>query len=81
MALTNAERQARYREKRKSGSTTERELKTFVSFDTWTKLSGLASGYGVTKKELIETLVSTEYEKAVGEMKSGTPEWDAFFAE
>lgn len=80
MALTNAERQARYREKRKLGSTTERELKTFVSYDTWTKLSGLANGYGVTKKEIIETLVSTEYEKVVGSLKPNTPEWDAFFA-
>ena len=81
MALTNAERQARYRATRKIGSTTERELKAFVSYDTWTKLSGLTNCYGVTKKELIESLISAEYDKAVGSMKPNTPEWDTFFSE
>lgn len=81
MALTNAQRQARYRAERKPGSAKGEKLSTYLSADASTKLYGLTKGYGVTKIEILENLISAEYEKAVGSMEPNSPEWNEFFAE
>ena len=81
MALTNAERQARYRAARKAGSAKGQQLNLYISADASTKLYGLANGYGVTKVEILEKLIAAEYEKAVGSMEPNSPEWKEFFTE
>ena len=79
MPLSNAERQARYRETRKVGSTKDRRLNLYISADAWTKLHGVAEGYGVTKKEILENLIVEKFDKVVRSMKPNSPEWDEFF--
>ena len=81
MALTNAQRQARYRAARKTGSTIGQQLNVYISADASTKLYGLTKGYGVTKVEILEKLITKEYEKAVTKLKPNTPEWEAFFTD
>lgn len=79
IALTNAERQARYRAARKVGSTTDRRLNLYISADAWTKLHGVAKGSGFTKKEILEDLIVAEFDRVVRSMKQNSPEWNAFF--
>ena len=80
MALTNAERQARYRAARKIGSTEDQRLNLYISKDACGKLGDLAKGYGVTKREILDRLITEEYQQVVGSLVVDSPVWDAFFA-
>lgn len=63
MPLSNAEKQARYRAKRKSG-TSEQRLNLYLSADVLVKLRELSNGYGVTIKDTLERIITEEYQKA-----------------
>jgi hypothetical protein len=60
MAKTSAERQAAYRLKRAGQHSDERRINTWVSRAIYLKLEELAGRYGVTKRAVIELLVSHE---------------------
>lgn len=79
MPLSNAERQARYRETRKTGLAQDQRLNLYISTDACGKLSDLAKGYGVTKREILDRLIAREYQQVVGSMQADSPEWKEFF--
>lgn len=60
MAKTSAERQAAYRAKRAGQNSEERRLNTWVSAKAYLSLEELAKRYGVTRRAVIELLVSHE---------------------
>jgi hypothetical protein len=78
MAKTAAERQKTYRAQRqfagKNGSG-ERRVNTWVNTQTALGLERLARHHGVTKKEIIERLVSEAEDKVLERMKKPSPEW------
>jgi hypothetical protein len=67
MAKTSAERQAAYRAKRVGHDSGERRINTWVSAETYKKLEQLAISYGVTRRAVLELLVSHE-DGALGEL-------------
>lgn len=60
MARTSAERQAAYRARRAGQDSAERRINTWVGAETYLALERLAGRYGVTKRVVIELLVSYE---------------------
>lgn len=64
MAKTAAERQKDYRAKRPfAGDNGERRLNTWISSSAHFALERLAVSYGVTKREMLENLLSEADEK------------------
>ncbi|MBN2701026.1 MAG: hypothetical protein JXR29_06220 [Methylothermaceae bacterium] len=63
MALNNAERQQRYRNKRAFGRGSERRINLFVGEAAWYALTRLAKHYGVTKRAMLERLIEAEDER------------------
>ena len=57
MALTNSERQARYRAKRRAGRNDEFQLNTWISIEAFIALSRLARHRGETKRAALEQLI------------------------
>lgn len=69
MAMTNAERQARYRKNRQfAGENGERQLNTWLSTGAYLALARLAKHYGVTKREMLERLISDKHKKVTRNM-------------
>ena len=60
MAKTSAERQAAYRARRTVADSAERRLNTWVSSEVYSAIERLAKSYGVTRRAVIELLVSHE---------------------
>ena len=60
MARTSAERQAAYRARRAGKDSAERRINTWIGAETYLALERLAGRYGVTKRVVIELLVSYE---------------------
>lgn len=57
MALSNAERQARYRAKRRGGRNDEYHLNTWISASSKIALKRLSIHWGVTQKEALERVL------------------------
>jgi hypothetical protein len=58
MELTNAERQAKYREKQKHGQQ-NRRLNAWVDTKAMNSLEKLAKAHGATQRQVLEALLST----------------------
>lgn len=58
MELTNAERQAKYREKQKHGQQ-NRRLNAWVEAKAMKSLEKLAKAHGATQRQVLEALLST----------------------
>ncbi|MBO9497742.1 hypothetical protein J7438_27205 [Thalassotalea sp. G20_0] len=65
MAMTNAERQRRYRERPRSGHHQQVRLSMTVSETTRHQLERLASFYGMTKRSMLEVLILAADEKVL----------------
>ncbi|WP_026596672.1 RepB family protein [Methylohalobius crimeensis] len=63
MALSDAERQRRYRDKRVAGRGGERRINLFVGESAWHALNRLAKHYGVTKRAMLERVIEAEDER------------------
>ncbi len=61
MAMSNAERQKRYRKSRgTAGDNGQRQLNVWVTTTAALSLNHLAKRYGVTKREMLERLIAEE---------------------
>jgi hypothetical protein len=81
MAKTGAERQKEYRAKRPfAGDNGERRVNTWVATRTYLAMERLANRYGVTKRELLEHLVTAEEEKVLKDIKLDSPEGEQYLA-
>ena len=81
MALSNAERQRRYRQGRKEAYQGEgdRQLNVFIRGRAYSAIERLAAHYGVTKRTMIERLALEADEAVTRSMEPGGPEWEAYF--
>lgn len=71
MALSNAERQKAYRERRAfAGENGERRINSWVSTSTALSLQRLAASYGVTSREMLEKLIQEAEQKRVSELET-----------
>jgi hypothetical protein len=79
MAKTAAERQAHYRNGRSmAGESGERRINTWVSTGAHMALNRLAKRYGVTKREMLEKLIS-EADGKIKDTLNTDEQWDAYF--
>lgn len=82
MAKTNAERQQDYRKKRidsgvkKDG---EKRLDAWISTSSNLALNRLAFRYRVTKKEILEKLISEADVEIIKTLELDSPEWNAYY--
>ena len=85
-AMTGAERQAAYRERRKQGrlqadapdGTDQTELKAWITTSAFLALARQARHYGVTKREMLERVISDGQKKTLDKIR-GTPAADAYW--
>ncbi|ECB2072396.1 hypothetical protein EVH55_26755 [Salmonella enterica subsp. enterica serovar Benin] len=80
MAISNAEKQRRYRQNRfKRGELGEYRINTFVGGDCYFALERLARHYNINKKEVIEMLI-TAADKTISHNLGDNPDlWDIYF--
>lgn len=80
MAKTNAQRQAAYRANRSTaGENGERRLNTYISTAAALGLDRLANRYGVTKREMLERLITQEDAQIQGALEVDSQAWDSYF--
>ena len=82
MAKTNAQRQAQYRKKRATAgddSNGERRISSFVSTSAALALGRLANRYGVTRREILEKLLTKADEEILTTLDPESREWDEYF--
>lgn len=71
MALTSAQRQKAYRDRRAfAGDNGERRINTWVSTSTALALQRLAASYGVTSRDMLERLIQEAEQKRVSELET-----------
>jgi hypothetical protein len=82
MAQTTAQRQAAYRARRatagKDGNG-ERRLDIWISSEADLGLARLARRYAVTKREMLERLITRADEAIVRRLDPDSTHWDAYF--
>ena len=80
MALTLAERQARYRKNRcTAGENGERQLNTFLPSAAVYALRRLAKRNGVSQRKMLELLIIQADEQVERTLEIDSPEWDEYF--
>jgi len=82
MAKTNAQRQAQYRKNRETAGDDgngERRISSFVSTAAALALGRLANRYGVTRREILEKLLTAADEEILKTLDSESREWDEYF--
>ena len=78
MAKTTAERQTNYRNSRTMvGESGEKRINTWVSTGSHMALSRLANRYGVTKREMLERLI-TEADQKIEDTLKNDEEWETY---
>jgi hypothetical protein len=83
-AMTAAERQAAYRQRRKAGrggapdGTDETELKAWITTDAFLALARQARHHGVAKREMLERIIGDGQKKTLDKIR-GTPAEDAYW--
>ncbi len=81
MAMSTAERQAKYRAGRATaGQLGDKRLNTWVSADTSYALQRLAKHHGVSQREMLERLVRTADQDVLKSLSPFSPEWQAYTA-
>lgn len=81
-AKTPAQRQAEYRKARAFAGPDgngERRLNTWVSTSASLALARLANRYGVTRREILERLISEADNQITATLDPDSPEWAAYF--
>lgn len=81
-AKTPAQRQAEYRKARAFAGPDgngERRLNTWISTGASLALARLANRYGVTKREILERLISEADDQITATLDPDSPEWSAYF--
>lgn len=81
-AKTPAQRQAEYRKARAFAGPDgngERRLNTWISTGASLALARLANRYGVTKREILERLISEADDQIAATLEQDSPEWAAYF--
>ena len=84
MAKTAAERQTAYRAKRPfagEGENGQRRLSTWVNTGASLALARLAKHNGLSKREMLERLITVADDANLAGMELDSPEWEAYFAE
>ena len=82
IAKTAAQRQALYRARRPHAGEDgngERRLNLWVSTRTDLAIERLARRYCVTKREIVERLVTTMDDRIIATLDIDAPEWDQYF--
>ena len=82
MAKTAAQRQAEYRTRRPSAGSDgngERRLNVWISTNADLALERLARRYCVTKRAMIEQIVTVEDERILADIALDSPDWDTYF--
>ncbi|KAF7962097.1 hypothetical protein AWV80_25815 [Cupriavidus sp. UYMU48A] len=79
MALTSAERQAKYRASRATaGDNGERRLSMWIATGTDSALARLAHRYTVTKRQMLERLIAKAEDEVLSTLDVDSPEWHAY---
>ncbi|MDF0607207.1 hypothetical protein HZU77_016445 [Neisseriaceae bacterium TC5R-5] len=84
MAKSTAERQAAYRAKRPfagDDNNGERRVNFFVSTAAFCALERLAVHHGVSKKQMLETLLIAEQQKTLATLAVDSEEWNQYFSQ
>ena len=84
MGKTAAERQAAYRAKRPfagEGENGQRRLNTWVNTGASLALARLSKHNGLTRREMLERLITTADDANLAGLELDSPEWEAYFAE
>lgn len=82
MAKTNAERQKAYRARRfEAGANQDGEylLNAWIASKAHHGLARLAKHYGVTKKAILEKLLTDADDALIATLELDSPEWEAYF--
>ena len=82
MAKTAAQRQAAYRTRRPHAGEDgngERRLNLWISTHTALAIERLARRYCVTKREIVERLVTAMDDRIIATLDIDAPEWDQYF--
>jgi cytidylate kinase len=82
MAQTAAQRQAAYRARRPIAgreSNGDRRLDVWVSSEVYLALERLAHRDGITKRQMLERLVSRKDDAVLRTLDPDKPEWDQYF--
>jgi hypothetical protein len=83
-AMTGAQRQAAYRQRRKAGqlgapdAPDETELKAWITTDAFLQLARQARHYGVTKREMLERVIGDGQTETLDEIRGKAAE-DAYW--
>ena len=83
MVKTAAERQKQYRASRQfagEDGNGERRVTAYVSTRAALALDRLATRYGITKQEMLETLLIAEEDKVLKKIHADSPEGEAYLA-
>ncbi|ENZ9960183.1 hypothetical protein ACFLJF_005875 [Salmonella enterica] len=82
MALSNAEKQKRYRNnKRLRGDLGDIRINTFVTFRAGHGLDMLSKYYGLTKRQVLELLIEIANQKLIDSLEIDSPEWVKYFGD
>lgn len=80
MAMSNAEKQRRYRNNRvKTGGLCEYRINTFVSSGCYFALDRLSRYYSITKRQALELLIKISDEAIINNLEIDTDEWNKYF--
>ncbi len=82
MAKTNSQRQAQYRKARATAGADgngERRISSFVSTSAALALGRLSKRYGVTRREILEKLLTAADEEILKTLDPDTAEWTEYF--
>lgn len=84
MAKSTAERQAAYRARQSSAGADgngQRRVSMWLSTGAALALARLARRYGVTQRELVETMLRAEDDRVLATIPIDSAEWDKYFSQ
>ncbi|HDN4557791.1 TPA: hypothetical protein P1124_004548 [Salmonella enterica subsp. enterica serovar Birkenhead] len=80
MKLTNAERQKQYRDNMfKRGDNGDLRINTFVTSSAGFALGRLSRHYGLTKRQVLELLITNADNSLTKNWDVDSPEWDKYY--
>lgn len=80
MALSNAEKQRRYRENRyRRGEYGDYRINTFVNFEAFIALERLSVFYSITKRQVLELLITTADKSIYDKLDVGSEEYNKYY--
>lgn len=80
MALSNAEKQRRYRENRcRKGNIGDYRLNTYITGESSFALGRLAKHYNLTKRQVLELLITTADKTISKKLEIDSKEWNKYW--